>query len=154
MPDKDVISGINWRKNPGWKVKKTTPVVEWDPEAHPQHEYHGAPVEAREGIRTQGLIGSKPWEGVEGYEDVEDGPGVYVDTPPRKDYGPDIWAVKTKVYPSERTVTSDEYIPGNVHVSDVKRVGHWWTNPKTGGQEVHWHKEEQCNGQSVHDGRI
>jgi hypothetical protein len=154
MPDRNVIPGINWRKYKGWKGEETPAEkpkpAEWNPEDRPGHEYHGAPVEAREGISKEGLKASTPWGGMEGYEDAPEG-GVFTDIYPRKGYGPDIWAVKTKVYPTEDSPANDDYfIPGNVHSSDVKRVGHWWHNPATGGKEVHWHKEEHCDGQSVH----
>jgi hypothetical protein len=148
--DKNVLQGVNWRKV-AWKGKVTPEVKEWNPEAHPNHQYHGAPVGVREDIQKQGILGRDPGEDL-GYVEHEGvGPGVYTADTPEPGYGSDIWAIKGKVYPSYLGGTGDYYIPGNVHVSDIKRVGHWWTNPKNGGEEVHWHREENCHGMSIHD---
>jgi hypothetical protein len=124
----------------------------------PQHEdfstglFHVSPRMNRSSIETRGLIGNSGYEKFTEMTDAAkkrlgDERGVFVGNPPRKLYGDDIYQVAQKKAEVLRThkLTGDQYIPGNVRVSDVKRVGHFYQNPN-GHTEVHWHPEEECRG--------
>lgn len=107
---------------------------------------------ASEGLKAQTVFNDQSGE--------EKGPGVWVSDEPEPDYGTDIYGIKNKptgrtvsgpmnsrrperIYETERDEEGHDYIPKNVNVSDVKRVGHFHSNEQ-GHTEVHWHPEEEC----------
>jgi len=108
--------------------------------------YHSSPTHNRESIERDGLIPSKRFEGAR--------KGVYMmPDHPNVAYGDDIY----EMTPSKNTVIHDDPIDQGgvfsrkkIPTSDFKRVGHLFSAPhlKTDfnilGEEIHWHKEEDC----------
>lgn len=122
--------------------------------------YHVSPKHNRPGIEKEGLKAQETtnW-GDEDSEEVR-GPGVWVDSDPQPDYGEDVWGIKNAptgkkvpgyfgqqrdemVHDTETDSSGYSYIPHDVPVSDIKRVGHIHHN-ENGHPEVHWHREEDC----------
>ena len=126
--------------------------------------FHVSRRQNREGIEREGLKANAVTNGLD--ERDEDfyakGPGVWVSEEPEKDYGDDVYGIKNpstgktrrgymnREMPVGKHDPDEDneghiFIPHDVPISDFKRVGHIYQNP-SGHTEVHWHKEEDCNG--------
>jgi hypothetical protein len=111
-----------------------------------QQFFHMSPKENRESIEADGLLPSKRYESTR--------KGVYfMPDAPNTAYGDDVYKLKPD---SKTEIHLDNEDPGAVYsrkkipTKNFERVGHVFKHPKLKsnynilGEEVHWHKEEDC----------
>jgi hypothetical protein len=109
--------------------------------------FHVSGRENRASIERTGTLRATPIYDADNEKTGER--GVFVTTRPSDEYGDDIYAADLKDYDLQPT-EGYHYNPQpfdkivlNKNVSDVKRVGHFYS-PGGYVTEVHWHKEEDC----------
>jgi len=111
-----------------------------------QQFFHMSPRENRGSIETSGLLPSKRYENTR--------KGVYfMPDEPNAAYGDDVYKLKSD---GKTTLHPDNEDPGAVYSrktippKNFERVGHVFRHPKLKsnynilGEEIHWHKEEDC----------
>lgn len=119
--------------------------------------FHVSRPEFRESIAKEGLKAQEVFN-----DEESKGPGVWISDEPDPNYGTDVWGIKNRatgrkvpgvwgttrdemVHDTESDSEGHEYIPHDVPVSDIKRVGHIH-HTEDGHPEVHWHPAEECRG--------
>jgi hypothetical protein len=108
--------------------------------------FHVSDKANREGIEKEGLLPHNRHEGVQ--DDVP--AGVYMSKgEPDPDYGDDVYQIHPHAgfdpLPDPMDDYPAHYVGHGIKTSDFKRVGHVFVTPDW-HQEIHWHKEEDCNG--------
>lgn len=109
--------------------------------------YHASWRHNQSSIEENGIEPNQPWD--------DQPKGVYVSKGPAttKGYGDDVYEIK--LHPEdelvEDTMERGAYVlQRHVPTSDFKRVGHVFTDRKTGLSQVHMHKAEDCDGKSIY----